>query len=154
MSTSTATTDNYRPAAADGDLSLSLQDHRIGMVIPAGARIVGTLELPTGVLVRGAVSGSIACNEGSVVVAEGGHVTGNIEADRIYIEGDVGPPFDGVDDGEPPVRCVASELIAVAEGAQVRSNLMAPAFSIHSDAIKGQLETLRLAPAAARPSHA
>lgn len=79
-----------RPAAHTKTLTLSLQEHDICMVIPAGARIDGhRLDLPGGVLILGALRGTVHCAKGSAIIAAGGEFQGDLEAENIYIEGRV-----------------------------------------------------------------
>lgn len=74
-------------------LSLSIREHDICFVVPAGARIDATrLDLPGGILILGALRGQVFCSHGSAIVAAGAEFQGEIEACDIYIEGKVTSP--------------------------------------------------------------
>lgn len=74
-------------------LSLSIREHNICFVVPAGARIDAVrLDLPGGILVLGALRGQVFCSHGSAIIAAGGEFQGDIEACDIYVEGKVTSP--------------------------------------------------------------
>lgn len=74
-------------------LSLSIREHNICFVVPAGARIDATrLDLPGGILVLGALRGQVFCSHGSAIIAAGAEFQGEIEACDIYVEGKITSP--------------------------------------------------------------
>lgn len=87
-------------AAAEGrdarqSLELSLKDHRICMYIPAGSKVDAlTLDLPGGLLVLGALRGSVTCATGSVIIAKGGEFQGQLLANDVIVEGRITSPQD------------------------------------------------------------
>jgi len=74
-------------------LSLSIREHDICFVVPAGARIDAVrLDLPGGILILGALRGQVFCSHGSAIVAAGAEFQGEIEACDIYVEGKITSP--------------------------------------------------------------
>lgn len=71
-------------------MELSMRDHHICFVVPAGAKIDAfVLDLPGGMLVLGALRGKVNCAMGSIIIAKGGEFQGSAEATDIFIEGKV-----------------------------------------------------------------
>ncbi len=71
-------------------LALSIKDHDICFVVPAGARIdAHRLDLPGGILVLGALRGRVFCASGSAIIAAGGEFQGELDAVNIYVEGKI-----------------------------------------------------------------
>lgn len=78
-------------------LDLSLKEHEICFVVPAGARIdAHRLDLPGGILVLGALRGRVFCSQGSAIIAAGGEFQGEIDAVDIYVEGRVTSSSRGI----------------------------------------------------------
>jgi hypothetical protein len=74
-------------------LSLSIREHDICFVVPAGSRIDATrLDLPGGILILGALRGQVFCSHGSAIIAAGAEFQGEIEACDIYVEGKITSP--------------------------------------------------------------
>lgn len=74
-------------------LSLSIKEHDICFVVPAGARIdAHRLDLPGGILVLGALRGSVFCSSGSAIIAKGAEFQGELNAANIYVEGRITSP--------------------------------------------------------------
>lgn len=74
-------------------LSLSIKEHDICFVVPAGARIdAHRLDLPGGILVLGALRGSVFCSQGSAIIARGAEFQGELDATNIYVEGRITSP--------------------------------------------------------------
>ncbi|MES2977736.1 MAG: polymer-forming cytoskeletal protein [Pseudomonadota bacterium] len=69
-------------------LEISMRDHQICFVVPAGSRIEAfTLDLPGGILVLGALRGKVTCAAGNAIIAHGGEFQGSLDAADVYIEG-------------------------------------------------------------------
>jgi len=69
-------------------LDLSLKEHEICFVVPAGAKIdANTLDIPGGILILGALRGKVFCSRGSAIIASGGEFQGEMDAENIYVEG-------------------------------------------------------------------
>jgi hypothetical protein len=121
-------------SAPVGQLQLHLRDHGIIFFWPPG----GVLEcremtLPGGALISGEVRGSIRCTSGSVLISKDAKVIGDIEADKIFIEGTVGS-----------TEAHMSELrgrymLAVSATASVIANLWSRSYAIHGGSIFGTL---------------
>lgn len=76
-------------------LELTFKDHRICMDIPAGSKVDAlSLDLPGGLLIRGALRGSVTCATGSVIIAKGGEFQGQLLANDIIVEGRITSPAD------------------------------------------------------------
>lgn len=78
------------PAPPSADLTLSIAEYGIGMVIPPSAELTGSLKLDCGVVIYGSFRGVLECRKGAVVVPEGGRFSGRMTADRIVIAGKIG----------------------------------------------------------------
>lgn len=123
MTTTTADAAAQQP----GDqLILSLQEHNIHFVLPAGVRLeAAKLESQCGVLIQGVFVGDIICKTGSLIIAREGTVAGNVSADAIYIEGTLLPPRAG-----ERIKAVGRQLIAASSLARINADLHAQAFSL------------------------
>lgn len=81
---------NNAHARANSVIELSLRDHNIGMVIPAGDVVDGgTMRLSGGILILGALRGKVTCANGSAIVAAGGEFQGDLDALSVYVEGKI-----------------------------------------------------------------
>ena len=122
---------------AISDISLSLRDHHIAFTLPFGSKMDGRLMLPCGALIFGDFSGDIFCESGSVIIKHGARFTGVLEADNIYIEGEVAPL-----DEENHSILIGRNLVAGFANARISANIFSPAFDLHKAKIWGQLRTL------------
>lgn len=134
------TGDNPDPfaSAPQGEISLSLREHGISFVLPFGARMEGRLLLPGGALIFGDFIGDIFCESGSVVIKQGGRFRGMVEADRIYVEGEV----SSVDDDKRRSTLIARKMIAGSSTSRINANIFSQAFSLHKAKVWGALRTL------------
>jgi cytoskeletal protein CcmA (bactofilin family) len=118
-------------------LNLSLREHHIGFFVPPDMVLDGScLELKFGALIYGTVIGDIWCESGSVIIAAQGRVCGNIEADRIYIEGEVASPKGSKS------TLTGRLLLAASANSKVNANVRSRAFAIHRAKIWGQIEPI------------
>ena len=98
--------------------------------------------LQHGALICGEFIGDILCEKGSVIIAKGARMRGRIEADRIYIEGEVGS-------GKTTRSIlIGRQLIAGGSTAKIDADLYSRLFAIHKAKIWGQLQTMEEAEAA------
>ena len=122
--------------AADSPVALSLREHQITFVLPAGARLVGDLDLPNGGLIIGEFIGDVHCRgEGSLIIEKKGHVRGRIVANRIYVKG-------RVSSGATPSQLVGRTLVAVSAGSEVTADVFAGTTKIASSAFNGMIHTI------------
>lgn len=129
-----------RAEGADS-LLLPLQDHEITCVIPSGASITGQqLSFPGGVLIQGMVIGDIICRTGSIIVAAGARVCGNMTAQNVYIAGTVV--------SRPPATPAATRRlnliravghIALSDQARVNADLCAMTYDVASNGFTGRI---------------
>lgn len=120
------------------ELQLDLHEHGICFVIPAGTVISGAIiDLPGGALIHGRFSGSILCRTGSLIVSRTGVLCGQVDADRVYIDGRVSPTTDG------KISMIKGRrLIAISEAAEGGANLFSQAFAVHTHAFSARYTTL------------
>lgn len=120
------------------ELDLNLREHGICFVVPAGAVIQGAvLDLPGGALIHGRFSGSILCRSGSLIVSRSGVLCGQVDADRVYIDGRVSPTIDGK---IPMIK--GRRLVAISEAAEGGANLFSQAFAVHTHTFTATYTTL------------
>lgn len=125
-----------QPDQRQGQIKLSLQEHNVGMILPAGGRIEGRMSLPTGALIAGDFIGDILCETGSVIIAAKARFRGTIEADRIYIEGEVSSS------SERRSMLIGRQLIAGSSFARINADLYAKTFALHKAKVWGCLHAL------------
>ncbi|WP_371436235.1 polymer-forming cytoskeletal protein [Polaromonas sp.] len=146
------------PTEALESLELSLSDHRICMVIPAGSKIDAlTMDLQGGLLILGALRASVTCATGSVIIAKGGEFQGSLKANDVIIEGRITSPLDA--SGRPQPATISQVhargqvgengaaiggIIALASGAYVCGKLKAVSYSIprSADLSRSTMETV------------
>lgn len=88
-------------------LELSLAQHEICMTIPLGAKVdAHALDLPGGLILFGALRGTVRCARGSFIIAAGGYFQGKVEAENFICEGVIGSPLD--DQGKVIPRAISS----------------------------------------------
>lgn len=121
-------------------LHLSLREHNVGFLVPAGAvlKLEGNTTLPHGALIAGKLVGNIECKDGSVIVL-GEHV-GNISANRVYVEGSV-----------TAHEILARDLFGAGRSARIQANVFAGSYATYNPSIRG---TLRPYPAKRASSEA
>ena len=118
-----------------GELVLSIRDHDISFVVPAGTRMEARAALPGGALICGEFTGELLSQHGSIVIAAGATVQGTLEADNIYIEGDV---------SSSPTKLsilIARNLIAAGAAARIHANLFANVWNLNRPKLWGQIHT-------------
>lgn len=119
-------------------LQVDLEEKQIVYVVPTGATIRhATTHLPGGALIQGEFNGTMVCERGALIIAEGAMFSGYAEADEIYIAGSVGHEREG-----KKSRLIGRALIAVAEVAKVHADMSSRLFSIHTRNISGHTTTL------------
>ncbi len=128
-------------------LELNLAEHNIGMYIPPGAHMNGTLWLPTGVIIAGSFTGEILVECGAIVILGNGRFQGIAEASRIYVEGTVSGA--GTDEATPATPrsagrsvLIGRELIAASQTAQVNADLFASSFTSTRAKVWGSMRSL------------
>lgn len=120
------------------DLVLNLREHGVCFVVPAGANIsCADLDLPGGALVQGRLTGRVICRSGSLIVTRGGEFCGQVDADRVYIEGRVFPSADG-----QVSKIKGRRLVAISEKAEGSADLFSQAFAVHTQAFSASFTTL------------
>jgi cytoskeletal protein CcmA (bactofilin family) len=130
--------------AAVSTLRISIEEHRIGMVIPPTAVFEGTLKLDCGVVVYGTFRGTLECKKGTAIIAPGGHFSGRLTAERIAVAGKVGDASKAAKDS---ALLIASEDLQIGDGADIHAVIRAPLFNIplgaklNSSVIKSMLGT-------------
>lgn len=122
------------------DLSLSLKEHNICFVVPAGAKIdAHRMDLPGGILILGALRANVFCASGSAIVAAGGEFQGDLDAVDIYIEGKITSPksssrpvsrLKARGEQEPSNNDIRGGLAAFGVNAQVHAHILARAFHV------------------------
>ena len=120
------------------EIILSLKDHNIGFVLPFGSRMEGRLLLAGGALIFGDFVGDIFCESGSVIIKKGGRFRGIIEADRIYVEGEV----SSINGEKMRSTLIARKMIAGSSNSQINANIFSESFSLHKAKVWGALRTL------------
>lgn len=108
--------------------------HEHGIVFswpPGGVLECNEMTLPGGALIYGEIRGNIRCRTGSVLICKGAKVIGDIEADKIFIEGTVA----SVESRMSEVR--GRYLLAVSSSGNVMANLWSRTYAIHGGAIFG-----------------
>ena len=124
-------------AAKGSEITLSLRDHGITFTIPFGARMEGKLLLPGGALIHGDFIGDLYCETGAVLIMPGARFSGQLEADEIYIQGEVLPVA-----GNKRSILVARTLVAASESSRINADVYSPSFGLHKAKIWGTLNTL------------
>lgn len=121
-------------SAPTGQLNLQLREHGIIFFWPPGGVLeCQELTLPGGALISGEVRGNIRCASGSVLISKGAKVVGDVDADKIYIEGMVGSTEARMSE----LR--GRYLLAVSATANVIANLWSRSYAIHGGSIFGTL---------------
>ena len=135
--------DPRNPVSSDlspqtGALNMSLREHGIVFVWPVNSkgRLNGTFEIDGGALITGEMRGNLICRSGSVIITRTGHFIGNIEADRIYVEGIVGHSRF------PNGMLIGRNLVSVSSVGSVIANAKSRAFAIHTGQFYGKMEPL------------
>lgn len=131
-----------------GQITLNLREHKIGCFVPQGGKLEGKLVLPYGALVCGEFLGDMLCETGSVIIPRGARVHGRIEADRIYVEGEVASDKD--------IRSIliGRQLVAGSSTSRINADLYSRLFALHKARVWGHLysfeesEALRLSSSA------
>lgn len=125
------------PIHDPGQLTLSLREHNIGFSLPAGATLEGALlNLPHGALISGTFVGTLKCEHGSVIIAATARIRGVIEADRIYIEGEVASSKN------IRTKLAGRWLVAASSDARINADLFSNAFALHKPKFWGQVFTM------------
>lgn len=121
----------------NGEISLSLREHNIGFTLPFGARMEGRLLLPCGALIYGDFVGDIFCESGSVVIKKGGRFRGMMEANMIYVEGEVSSL-----DERRRSTLIARKMIAGSSSAKINADIYSQTFAMHKAKVWGALHSL------------
>lgn len=129
-------TDSQDQNPDPGEIDLSLREHNIGFILPVGARLEGKLLIPHGVLIYGDFIGDIFCESGSAIVMAGGRFRGMLEADRVYIEGDVSSVT------ERRSTLIARQMIAGSATSRISADIFSKSFALHKAKVWGTLRTL------------
>lgn len=125
------------PTQESGQLTLSLHEHNIGFYLPPGSSLDGAnLELPHGALISGTFIGSIKCENGSIILTSDARICGDIEADRIYIEGEIASSKSSRS------KVIGKWLVAASSNARINADLYSNAFALHDPKLWGQVVTL------------
>lgn len=80
-----------RDEFAENAISLDLRTHQIGYIVPPNSLVRGELLLSTGALIVGSFCGRLVCSSGAVIIKHGAVFEGEIEADQVWIDGEVRP---------------------------------------------------------------
>lgn len=121
-------------ASASDTLSLSIREHDVGFFLPPRAVLNNSrLELPHGALLCGSFDGDLICEAGSVIITKDCRFCGSIEADRIYIEGDVASVR------ERRSLLIGRVLVAAGATARINADLKSRNFAVHKAKIWGRL---------------
>lgn len=134
---STMTKDFEDHDKPQGEISLSLREHNISFTLPYGARMEGRLLLPGGALIYGDFVGDIFCESGSVIVKKGGRFQGMVEADQIYIEGEVSSI-----DAKRRSTLIARRMVAGSSTSKINADIFSVSFALHKAKVWGALRTL------------
>jgi len=130
------------PTPADprpqSQISLSLREHNIGYILPHGAKADGRLLLPCGALIHGDFIGDIFCESGSVIIKEGARFRGMVEADIIYVEGEVSS-IAGVGNRS---TLIGRQMVAASSVARINADIFSQSFALHKAKVWGTLRTL------------
>lgn len=125
------------PTQESGQLTLSLHEHDIGFYLPPGASLEGAnLELPHGALISGTFIGNIKCEHGSVIITSEARMCGQIEADRVYIEGEIASTKTARS------KVIGKWLVAASSNARINADLYGNSFALHDPKLWGQVVTL------------
>jgi len=76
---------------AEQELALDLGEHQIGMVVPSNSLVRGEFLLSAGVVIDGTFCGRLVCSSGSVFIRHSAIFEGEVEADQVWIDGEVRP---------------------------------------------------------------
>jgi hypothetical protein len=118
-------------------LVIDIKEHMICFMLPAGASMKGTLELPGGAIISGNFEGSIVCSRGSIIFPKGSAFKGSATAENIFVEGAVENP------GSNRISVLqASTMIAVSTLATGRADMIARAFNITSTTFDGRMHNV------------
>lgn len=117
-------------------LQLSLHEHGVIFMWPPNSTAVlhADLDLDGGALIAGEFRGNLISRKGSVVITRTGRFIGNLEADRIYVEGMIG------DLEFPDGNIVGRYSLAASSTASIMANMRARAYAIHSARMFGKME--------------
>jgi hypothetical protein len=140
MSSPVATQQHIAPSRAEplnDHLRLSLADHGVGFIVPAGARFAGELDLPCGALVHGVLHGRIRCEQGSLIFAPGSEFAGEAHADMVYVCGEVKSQRSSA-----PSVITGKMLVSVSRSATGRAQLASKQFAICSSRFAGTMHSL------------
>jgi hypothetical protein len=119
------------------EISLSLREHNVSFVLPAGAKMEGNLVTPGGVMIYGELVGDVFCESGSFIVMPGAAYRGIAEADCVYVSGTVASSA-----GRKRSALVSRNLLAASKDAQIDADLFAQSFALHKARVWGQLHAL------------
>ncbi|MDF2461875.1 MAG: hypothetical protein K0Q43_110 [Ramlibacter sp.] len=72
-------------------VALDLREHQIGYVVPPNSLVRGEVLLSSGALIIGSFCGRLVCSHGSVIIKKGATFEGEIEADQVWIDGEIRP---------------------------------------------------------------
>lgn len=122
---------------ATDEISLSLSDHNIGFFLPHGARMEGQLLLPCGALILGDFIGDIFCESGSIIIKKGGRFQGMMEANLIYVEGEVTSK-----DENHRSTVIARKMIAGSSTSRINADVFSQTFSLHKAKVWGKLRSI------------
>jgi hypothetical protein len=121
-----------------GHINLSLREHGIGFFLPPGGKLEGRMVLPHGALLSGEFVGELLCESGSIIIPAGAKVRGTLEADRIYVEGDV----SSLGDSGKRSMLIARLMVAGSSTARINAELYSQVFSLHKSKIWGCLHAI------------
>ena len=125
-----------------GQITLNLLEHQIGYLLPQHSRQEGRMVLQHGALICGEFVGDVLCEKGSVIITRGARLRGRVEADRIYIEGEVSSSTSNRS------ILIGRQLVAGGSTAKINADLYSRLFALHKAKIWGQLQTFEEAEAA------
>lgn len=136
-------TEGHGDASASGDFKVSMQAHKICMVIPAGVLMDADFngrDVPGGILIMGALRANVVCATGSIIVAPGGEFQGNAEANDFFIEGRITSlMIDGEINSFSTIKArgqqdadgkMSGGIIALSEYASVNAHMTAVAYHL------------------------
>lgn len=141
MTTMNTATGVGQPEARE--LRINLRDHNIGFYLPAGGRLEGRLALACGALIGGDFVGDIVCSAGSIVIQAGARIRGRLEAERIYVEGEVSSA-----PGQRSIL-VGRTLLAAGARAAIDAEMYATTWELRRAKLWGAVRTLEELPATA-----
>lgn len=125
-----------------GQITLSLREHEIGFLLPQHSHQEGRMVLQHGALICGDFIGDVLCERGSVIIAKGARFRGRIEAERVYVEGEISSSK------KTRSIVIGRQLIAGGAAAKINADLYSRLFAIHKAKIWGQLQSFEEAEAA------